>query len=890
MLMKNNFKNINYVKKVGTTFVTMILLFCVIIPTINSVHVPIHLNHSEDLILEKTSVPIKDKIISSDNWWNDNWPYRKLITIDHDQIDNDQTNFPFLLHINSDTDLADHAQDDGDDIVFIIYSDNTTQLNHEIEYFDGESGKLIAWVNIPNLDSSEDTKFWIYYGNENSENQENIEDTWDSNFVMVQHLNEQTGTVFDSTSNDNDGIVNGSTYNSTAKIDGAYDFDGTDDYIDIGTFDIIGSELTLSVWFNANVLYPTVSGTRLISKATGHSSSQHYWMIGVLYSGNSFRFRLRTSVEGVKQQTVSTGGINTGEWYHFVATYDGSNMKIFKDGVLLGTTDKTGTISTSDTVSDLIGANPPDIYEVWDGTIDEVRVSNIARDSNWIDLSYENQNNPESFISVSVQELCEYTLTINIDGNGEVTKDPDQDTYEYGTEVELTAIPDTGWSFSHWSGDLSGDTNPEYITMDEDKTVTAHFTINEYTLTINIDGNGEVTKDPDQDTYEYGTEVELTAIPDTGWSFSHWEGDLSGSNNPEYITMDENKTVTAIFTEDQYTLTIIIEGQGSVLKDPDQNSYEYGTEVELTAIPDTGWSFSHWEGDLSGSNNPEYITMNENKTVIANFSINNYTLIIETVGQGEVIKDPDQETYEYGTIVELTAVPDEEWSFSHWSGDLSGSNNPEYITIDENKSITAHFSQNLYTLTVNIEGNGTVLKNPDQDTYQYGTIVELTAVPDTGWSFSHWSGDLSGNESPKEILIDGDKSVTAHFTQDDESPKVKIVKPDYGLYFQDKKILSFIFPIIFNEVTIEADASDDKSVEKVEFYVNGELRETDNESPYSYSWKDTLKRFYTIEVIAYDNVGNTGSDTLSVFLFGVKYPLVWIGLILLLSLLSVDIN
>ncbi|GAI24968.1 unnamed protein product, partial [marine sediment metagenome] len=254
--------------------------------------------------------------------------------------------------------------------------------------------------------------------------------------------------------------------------------------------------------------------------------------------------------------------------------------------------------------------------------------------------------------------LCHYVIDINIVGEGSVSLDPPNNWYTPGTEVELTANPDSGWSFSHWSDDLTGSNNPEYITMDSDKTVTAHFTEDQYTLTINIDGNGAVIKDPDQTTYTHGTVVELTANPDSGWSLSHWSDDLTGSNNPEYITMDSDKTVTAHFTEDQYTLTINIDGNGAVIKDPDQTTYTHGTVVELTANPDSGWSLSHWSDDLTGSNNPEYITMDSDKTVTAHFTEDQYTLTINIDGNGAVIKDPDQTTYTHGTVVELTAVPD----------------------------------------------------------------------------------------------------------------------------------------------------------------------------------------------------------------------------------------
>jgi hypothetical protein len=804
----------SFKKKIGVFFIINILIISFFIPVTYSGNV----NNIDKLT--KESKLNKSMFRGPDNWWDNTWPYRKLITIDHTQIDADQSNFPFLVYIGSDQDLEDHAQDDGDDIAFILYSDNSTQLNHEIEYFNGDNGKLFAWINIPILSSSMDTNIWMYYGNIESGNQENIEETWDSNYVMVQHLNEETGTLFDSTSNDNDGINDNATYNSSAKIDGAYDFDGNSNNIDVGTFDVIGNGLTISVWFNAdNFQENTIctSGIRLVSKAVGSSSSQHYWMIAPADYGEMYRYRLQTEDSGVSNLIVSTGGLSTNTWYNVVATYDGNHMRIYQDGTELGSTVKTGNISTNSEASVFIASNPPNDYRPFDGVIDEVQISDIARDEDWISLSYDNQNYPESFITLSDQDICEYTLTINIEGNGTISKNPNQEKYEYGSIIELTAEPDTGWSFSHWSGDLSGSENPEDIEIDSDKIVTAHFSINEYNLTINIEGNGEVNKDPNQEKYEYGTVVELTAEPDTGWSFSHWSGDLTGSENPVYITINEDKEVTA------------------------------------------------------------------------NFSINHYTLTIDIDGQGEVNKDPDLSTYPYGTIVELTAVPDETWDFSHWSGDLSGSNNPEYITIDENKSVTAHFSQNEFTLTVNTIGEGIVTKDPNQATYSYGTTVELTAIPASGWMFDYWDGDLTGSENPKNILMDGDKVVNVYFKEDDVAPEVKITKPDYGIYIFNRKLGGFVFPIIFNDITVEVDASDKHSgIEKVEIFIDGELVVADEEAPYTYDLTDPLKQFHTIDVIAYDQAGNTDSDTIRAYMFGVRFPLFWLAFAIILVLISGD--
>ncbi len=476
-------------------------------------------------------------------------------------------------------------------------------------------------------------------------------------------------------------------------------------------------------------------------------------------------------------------------------------------------------------------------------------------------LSYTTQSSP-------LNDRCHYTLTIYTEGNGTVEKNPDYSQYSPGTEVELTATPDVGWSFSHWSGDLSGSTNPATIVMNEDKQVTAHFTQDEYSLIVNIQGNGSVILSPDQTSYTYGTIVILTANPEPGWYFSHWSGDLSGTENPTDIIMTSDKNVTAHFVKEFYTLIINIEGNGTVEKNPDQDTYPYGTEIELNATPDIGWKFSYWTGNLSGTNSSETIVMDDDKTITAHFLKQNYTLTITTDGQGTVTKEPSQPNYAYGQVVTLEAFPEEGWKFSHWSGDLNGSINPATITITENKTVTAHFVQFTYVLDITIDGSGTVTKNPDLSEYPYGTEVELTAVADNGWDFSHWSGDVSGELNPETIIIDDNKSVTAHFTEisDDLPPTIEITKPTNAIYLFDNQVIPFLMPLIVRGITIEVEAVDNESgIEKVEFYIDDVLEETDTEAPYSWKWSDDSIRKHSIKVVAYDFAGNTADATLDVW-------------------------
>ena len=162
----------------------------------------------------------------------------------------------------------------------------------------------------------------------------------------------------------------------------------------------------------------------------------------------------------------------------------------------------------------------------------------------------------------------EYTLTVSTVGNGSVDIDPNQATYNYGDMVDLTADADPGWTFDHWSGDLTGSTNPDSLMITGNMSVTAYFTQDEYTLTVATIGNGSVDKDPDQTTYHYGDVVDLTADADPGWTFDHWSGDLTGSTNPDLLMFTGNMNVTAYFTQDEYTLTVSTVGNGSVDKDP----------------------------------------------------------------------------------------------------------------------------------------------------------------------------------------------------------------------------------------------------------------------------------------------------------------------------------
>jgi hypothetical protein len=155
------------------------------------------------------------------------------------------------------------------------------------------------------------------------------------------------------------------------------------------------------------------------------------------------------------------------------------------------------------------------------------------------------------------------SLTVNTSGSGSgsVTKIPNQSIFTRGTHVLLTAVPDSGSTFDHWEGDLTGSTNPARIIMDGDKSVTAHFVQalpTQYTLTMVVDGGGSTTPPVGDHTYDEGTVVPLTATPDASWVFDHWSGDVTSSANPTSITMNGNKSVTSVFTTSTYSIDYVV--------------------------------------------------------------------------------------------------------------------------------------------------------------------------------------------------------------------------------------------------------------------------------------------------------------------------------------------
>ena len=155
-----------------------------------------------------------------------------------------------------------------------------------------------------------------------------------------------------------------------------------------------------------------------------------------------------------------------------------------------------------------------------------------------------------------------------------------------------------------------------------------------------------------------------------------------------------------------YTLTTSANPSEGGTVSPSSATFEEGETVAITASPSSDYVFQSWSGAATGSTNSTSVVINSDKTVTANFVKKKFALTISVEGEGtvteKVIKAGAATDYNSGTIVELTAVPSDEWQFIEWKGDLTGSENPTQITIDKAKNITAVFKvKNLKTEVTN---------------------------------------------------------------------------------------------------------------------------------------------------------------------------------------------
>ena len=368
--------------------------------------------------------------------------------------------------------------------------------------------------------------------------------------------------------------------------------------------------------------------------------------------------------------------------------------------------------------------------------------------------------------------------------------------YASGTPVQVTATANSGFTFSTFSGDLTGSTNPQTVAMSAPRTVTANFssptamtvTTNPVGRSITVDGTTYTS--PQTFNWASGSMHTLAvASPQSGaagtrYVFATWSDGLAITHQ---ITAPATATTyTANFTT-QYLLTFAASpsGGGTLAANPTSTDgyYNSGTSVQVTATANPGFLFGNFSGDLTGTGNPQSVVMSAPRSVTGNFTgVVTATVTTNPPGlrfQVDGITYPVSQTFSswapgsQHTLAILTNPQSggtgTRYRWVSWSDNLPMSHGITAPAAGTAITYTATFNpEYLLTLAASPIGGGVVVANPNSPTgdgyYASGTSVQLTAAANGGFQFANFAGDLTGPANPQSVTMSAPHAVTAIFS------------------------------------------------------------------------------------------------------------------------------
>jgi hypothetical protein len=340
-------------------------------------------------------------------WYNDSWEAYREITFDHSLIDEDLSDFPVLVHLDSSNVNWSKVQDDLDDLRFIAL-DNVTVYSYEIDNYTLNDEAWI-WVKIPTVSSSENTTFYMYYANPLASSGEDSENVWDSNYVFVGHLNDypDSSHIKDSTTNDNDGTK--AVANQPEAVNGlisdAQDFEkDTSDYVtiaDSASLDV--DAITIEFW----VKLQTVGINQYVLAKIYDVDDEETYRI---YIGTSNKIHLVIDDGSGWSEEVSTQTLTFNVWYHVVTTYALGSSEIYFNSTECGDDGISEIEAIANNNRDLLlGARydgsegGPKLF--LDGTLDELRISNTVRSPAYVKATY--YSGLDDLLSFGNEEILE---------------------------------------------------------------------------------------------------------------------------------------------------------------------------------------------------------------------------------------------------------------------------------------------------------------------------------------------------------------------------------------------------------------------------------------------------------------------------------------------------
>jgi len=384
------------------------------------------------------------------------YTYTRTVTMNNAAVgmSGNVSNFPVLLNIQS-NDLivsgtcADKIQNPTGpnyDFAFFDPSAPSSELYYQIQSYNSTTGTLLVWVRIPTMSATTNNTLAFEYGAKVppvTHNTAFFENTWTADYQAVYHFSESgyTGTTADGTANNRTASLAGfssSNYVAAGKIGSCYTFGGVEDMEAPATSP--SSTITMSAWVNTS---NNNVDEKVITDQNSVGTGSDGYKLGVYYGS------AETEADGYINRASNTPAeptpLTMGTWYYVQGVYDGTTMSTYVNGVQY----KKYTITSTSTFTNTlyIGIGEGKIYP-FNGMIDEPRVSNVAKSSDWIKMEYANQNSPTTFATLSTNATaCNTTYGSAIPGEisytwtGATSTDPSVASNWNNSATAASALP-----------------------------------------------------------------------------------------------------------------------------------------------------------------------------------------------------------------------------------------------------------------------------------------------------------------------------------------------------------------------------------------------------------------------------------------------------------------
>jgi biopolymer transport protein ExbB len=310
-------------------------------------------------------------------WWNNDWPYRKQITLDASatgaNIAGSAENVPVLVRLSlANFQYFNNLKPDASDLRAIA-DDDSTPLKFHIERFDPQAQIALIWVLLPKVNGSGKTSFYLYYGNQNASSASDPAGTYDGQQVLVYHFGAAAGSPQDSTHYQSDPTAFKATVNPASLIGAGASFSGSQTITVPATGALhlsAAGGYTVSAWVrfgaaqsSADVVQLSGQGKELTLGISGTQAVARY-----------------ASGAGAPVAVQQTGQLTSGDWHHLALTLGGGQLTLYVDGsqaaqAAAQAVDLAGTLTVG-------GSASGDSY--FTGDMDELEVSGVARSADWI--------------------------------------------------------------------------------------------------------------------------------------------------------------------------------------------------------------------------------------------------------------------------------------------------------------------------------------------------------------------------------------------------------------------------------------------------------------------------------------------------------------------------